>query len=185
MEKTVVISGKEVTFKSVGTLPKLYKMQFQRDFFEDLHELSTIPLHEIILNMLKGQTVKPDVFLNVAWVLAKTADKSIPDLARWVKSFESFSIVELIPDIQEILSLSIGTKKSNNDRPNQGTSGGSINTETYLVLCHECKLSHDDLETMTIGMVLDYIDEYIDTHSPEGKKKNEKVIEYADEVPWL
>jgi len=33
-------------------------------------------------------------------------------------------------------------------------------------------------------MVLDYIDEYMDMKNPD-KKRNEKVIEYADEVPWL
>jgi len=178
MERTVEISGKEVTFKSTGALPKLYKMQFQRDFFEDLSELRS---YETFLNVLKGQGGDLNVFENVAWVLAKTADSSIADLERWKNSFENFSIIEVLPDIQEILSLSIGTKKSN-DSKNQGTSSGGISTETYLVLCHECKLSHDDLETMTIGMVLDYIDEYIDTHNPD-KKKNEKVIEYADEAP--
>nr|WP_258955001.1 hypothetical protein [Lysinibacillus fusiformis] len=46
-----------------------------------------------------------------------------------------------------------------------------MSTETYLILCHECKLSHDDLETMTIGMILDYIDEYLETKNPNKKEK--------------
>ena len=37
---------------------------------------------------------------------------------------------------------------------------------------------------MSIGMVLDYISEYMDMKNPD-KKKNEKVIEFADEIPWL
>ena len=40
------------------------------------------------------------------------------------------------------------------------------------------------MENMTIGMILDYIDEYYAMKNPD-KKKQEKVIEYADEVPWL
>lgn len=35
---------------------------------------------------------------------------------------------------------------------------------------------------MTIGMVLDYIDEYLNMKNPN---KKQKVVKYADEVPWL
>ena len=44
----------------------------------------------------------------------------------------------------------------------------------YLVLCHECKLAHEDLETMTIGMVLDYIDEYMEMKNPNKKPQVRK-----------
>lgn len=36
---------------------------------------------------------------------------------------------------------------------------------------------------MSIGMALDHIDEYMEMKNP--KKDEEKVVEYADEVPWL
>lgn len=51
-------------------------------------------------------------------------------------------------------------------------------------MCRECGLSFDDLENMTMGMALDYIDEYIEMKNPNNKK-NEPVYEYADEVTWL
>ena len=35
---------------------------------------------------------------------------------------------------------------------------------------------------MTIGGVLDYIDEYLEMKSPN---KKEKIATYGDEVPWL
>ena len=38
------------------------------------------------------------------------------------------------------------------------------------MLCHECKLAHEDLESMTVGMVLDYIDEYMEMKNPNKKK---------------
>ena len=38
-EKTVVISGKEVRFRSSATIPRLYRMKFKRDIFKDLTKL--------------------------------------------------------------------------------------------------------------------------------------------------
>jgi len=35
-------------------------------------------------------------------------------------------------------------------------------------------LAHEDLETMTIGMVLDYIDEYFEMKNPNKKPKARK-----------
>jgi hypothetical protein len=49
--------------------------------------------------------------------------------------------------------------------------GEGINTETYLALCYKCKLTRLDLEDMTIGMCLDYIDVYLDMSNPKKKKK--------------
>lgn len=50
------------------------------------------------------------------------------------------------------------------------------------MLCHECKLTHDDLETMTIGMTLDYIDEYIDMKNPN--KSKEKTVRMATQADF-
>lgn len=60
------------------------------------------------------------------------------------------------------------------------SNGEPISTETYLVLCHECKLAHEDLETMTVGMVLDYIDEYMDMKNPNKKKQNTRKASQTD-----
>lgn len=37
-------------------------------------------------------------------------------------------------------------------------------------MCKEVKLSNDDLENMTIGMCLDYIDEYVEQKDPKKEK---------------
>lgn len=37
-------------------------------------------------------------------------------------------------------------------------------------MCKQVKLYNDDLENMTIGMCLDYIDEYIEQKDPNRKK---------------
>jgi hypothetical protein len=44
-----------------------------------------------------------------------------------------------------------------------------MSTEEFLFLCKRCGLTKDDLEIMTIGMCLDYIQEYIERHKPKDK----------------
>jgi hypothetical protein len=48
-----------------------------------------------------------------------------------------------------------------------------ITTETFLCLCRKAKLNNEDMEIMTIGMCLDYIEEYVDMNNPK-KSKNRK-----------
>ncbi|MEA0556079.1 hypothetical protein U1P98_18665 [Lysinibacillus irui] len=56
-----------------------------------------------------------------------------------------------------------------------------MSTEQFLVLCKECGLSHDDLETMTFGMCLDYIEQYLEMKNPNKKqKKNVRKASQAD-----
>ena len=38
-EKTVLISGKEVRFRSSAAVPRLYRIKFKRDIFKDLSKL--------------------------------------------------------------------------------------------------------------------------------------------------
>lgn len=45
-----------------------------------------------------------------------------------------------------------------------------MTTELFLFLCKRVKLDRNDLEDMTIGMCLDYIDEWIKQNNPKEKK---------------
>lgn len=90
-----------------------YKAQFQQDFFNDLFKL------------VKGGKVGEDgkvdpstiesmdfeFFYNFTWVLAKQADKKIEDPLTWLDSFDSFPIMDIIPEIQELLYKTIQSKK--------------------------------------------------------------------------
>ena len=38
-EKTVLVSGKEVRFRSSAAVPRLYRIKFKRDIFKDLSKL--------------------------------------------------------------------------------------------------------------------------------------------------
>ncbi len=41
LQKTVIIGGKEVRFRSSATIPRLYRIKFKRDIFKDLAKLET------------------------------------------------------------------------------------------------------------------------------------------------
>lgn len=107
MEKTIEISGQKVTFKSSGAVPKRYKAYFGRDFFKDLFAMS--------VNGGSGEisieNMDFDVFYDIAWTLAKTADSTTPEVIEWLDGFEEFPIVDIIPEIQDILTATMTSKK--------------------------------------------------------------------------
>lgn len=115
MEKTIEIDGKQVPFKSTGAVPKRYKMQFQRDFFNDLLSMGVTNINfEEISEEQKIEAIRKmnfDMFYDIAWTFAKTADSKIPEPLTWLDSFESFPIIEILPELQEMLAASISTKK--------------------------------------------------------------------------
>ncbi|MBD8028145.1 hypothetical protein H9636_15970 [Ureibacillus sp. Re31] len=115
MEKTIEIDGKQVTFKSSGAVPKRYKMQFQRDFFNDLLSMGVINVDfEKMSEQEKLEIVRKvnfDMFYDIAWTLAKTANPEIKDPLTWLDSFDSFPIVDILPQINDLLYASISTKK--------------------------------------------------------------------------
>lgn len=48
------------------------------------------------------------------------------------------------------------------------------------MLAYECKLTHDDLETMSIGMVLDHIDEFVEMKNPDKKQSSVRQATQSD-----
>ena len=52
-----------------------------------------------------------DVFYNIIWVLAKTANKKIPDPITWLDEFEEFPLFDIIPELQDLILSSMQTKK--------------------------------------------------------------------------
>lgn len=117
MEKTLTIDGKKVTFKSTAGTLRRYRNQFGRDFFADIVKMmplmqlyeSGIDTNELDYSILKQLDFS--VFENIMWALAKTADKSIPDPDEWFDSFDEFPIMEILPEIQDLITSSIQTVK--------------------------------------------------------------------------
>lgn len=113
MEKTIVIDGQEVRLKSTGATVLRYKAQFQRDFFSDLLKLvkGGKATKDGTIDMDSIENIDFEFFYNFIWVLAKQADKEIPDVITWLDGFDTFPIVDLIPDIQDLLYKTIQSKK--------------------------------------------------------------------------
>ncbi|HFJ9448154.1 TPA: hypothetical protein ACGW2Y_005203, partial [Bacillus tropicus] len=65
-------------------------------------------------------------------------------------------------------------KKITEDEQGQGRNDGKsgFSVDTFLALCYSCKLSKEDLEDMTIGDCLDYIDEYVELRNPKKEQEN-------------
>ena len=51
------------------------------------------------------------VIFNFIWVMAKTADNSIPEPLTWLDGFESMPLEEILPEVTELLNASVQTRK--------------------------------------------------------------------------
>ena len=120
MEKTIYLNDKEVRLKSTAATPRIYRTQFGGvDFFADIMKL--VPL---INEFEKGtdfenldyesiSNLSFEVFENILWVLAKTADRNIPEPLEWLDSFETLDLENVMPAAIELISSSFQSKKKN------------------------------------------------------------------------
>ena len=108
-EKTVLVSGKEVRFRSSAAVPRLYRIKFKRDIFKDLSKLES---------SYKGKTEDGaeiqiedlEIFENVAYIMAWHADPTIPGMIEeWLDEFEMFSIYEILPEILDLWGSNLVT----------------------------------------------------------------------------
>lgn len=126
MEKTLTIDGVRVNFKSTASTPMRYKAQFASDFFGDL--LKMAPMIKSMtdsdeLEDMDYETLKSldfTVFYNIIWVLAKTADNSIPEPMEWLDGFDEFPLMDIIPELQDLMMSSFGGSKKKVNHPAMG-----------------------------------------------------------------
>lgn len=112
MEKTLTIDGKQVRFKSNGATPLRYKAQFKKDFFKEI--LKLLPLAGMTAENITPEHLEIidfEVFFNITWILAKTADPTIPEPIEWLEQFDEFPMADIIPELQEILLSSFQASK--------------------------------------------------------------------------
>ena len=116
MEITLHIDGKEVPFKSNGAVAKRYMMQFQRDLLKDIlsmgvAEKSFDDMDESEKIQWIRNNVDFNMFYDIAWVFAKTANGEIPEPMKWLESFDEFPILDIIEPLQTLLEKTIASKK--------------------------------------------------------------------------
>lgn len=113
MIKTITIDGKDILFKSNAATPIRYKQQTGSDYFADILKMHAISefagAKEVPVEVLK--TLDFDVFYNILWAMAKTADQSIPEPLAWFDTFDEFPIFDILPEVMELLAKNLQVSK--------------------------------------------------------------------------
>ena len=107
--KKIKIDGKEVAFRASAAIPRIYRVKFHRDIYKDLRALEKAvgdnSESESNLDMFSLE-----MFENIAFVMAKHADPTIPDTPEeWLDNFSTFSIYQVLPSIIELWGLNVQT----------------------------------------------------------------------------
>ena len=130
LTKNIEIDGKKVLFAASAAIPRIYRIQFKRDLFQDMAKIeksvkksqdkqrenrvseSDIPIEDL------------EMFENVAFVMAKHAaqkkGQEFPEnVYDWLDQFNTFSIYTILPEIVKLWNLNQQTQaesKKNLDR---------------------------------------------------------------------
>ncbi|MGN1015736.1 MAG: hypothetical protein ACI4PL_01950 [Faecousia sp.] len=109
MKRNITIDGQEVPFKASAAIPRIYRMRFHRDIYKDLRDLEKgIDKNDPENSNLDLFSL--EMFENIAYVMAKYADPSIPDRPEeWLDGFNTFSIYQVLPQIIELWGLNTQT----------------------------------------------------------------------------
>ena len=107
IRKNITIDGQEIAFKASAAIPRIYRLKFQRDIYKDLAAL------EKSIGDGKEEASNLDLFSlemfeNIAFIMAKHADASIPDTPEeWLDQFNTFSIYQVLPQLIELWGLNV------------------------------------------------------------------------------
>ncbi len=107
MVKKIEIDGKEVAFRASAAIPRIYRMKFQRDIYKDLAALEKA-IGDNTEEVSNLDMFSLEMFENIAYIMAKHADPSIPDSPEeWLDDFNTFSIYQVLPKIIELWGLNV------------------------------------------------------------------------------
>ena len=107
--RKVEIDGKQVPFKASAAIPRIYRIKFNRDIYKDLRSLEKA-VGEGDEDNSNLDLFSLEMFENIAYVMAKHADPSIPDNPEeWLDEFNTFSIYQVLPKLIELWGMNIRT----------------------------------------------------------------------------
>ena len=136
MERTILIDGREVRLRASASIPRLYRIKFRRDIIHDMAFISkaldkSLRARKAAAEPAESKTEAKEetagqavvleasdiplealtMFENVAYLMAKHADPTVPsDPEEWLDGFETFSIYQVFPVIQEMWEANLQTK---------------------------------------------------------------------------
>ena len=109
MIKQIEIDGKQVSFKASAAIPRIYRMKFQRDIYKDLKALEK-SIGDNSEESSNLDMFSLEMFENIAFVMAKHADASIPNTPEeWLAGFNTFSFYQVLPQLIELWGLNVQT----------------------------------------------------------------------------
>ena len=109
IQKNITIDGIDVPFKASAAVPRLYRLKFRRDIYQDFAALQK-SVRENTEESSALDIESLEVFENIAYIMAKHADPSIPDSPEeWLDEFSTFSIYQVLPKIIELWGLNVQT----------------------------------------------------------------------------
>ena len=110
MTTKIMIDGKEVPFKASAAIPRSYRIKFHRDIYKDLDTLSKA-VGDGNEESSHLDMFSLEMFENIAYIMAKHADPSIPDTPEeWLDEFSTFSIYQVLPEIIKLWGLNVETQ---------------------------------------------------------------------------
>lgn len=124
MKKILTIGGVECTFKTSAAVPRMYRLKFQRDLFNDINSIDRqIKQQKKAMEEEKAKALKTGsefdeeeyestlpvqtltTFENIAFVMHKHGDPEQPaDIDEWLEQFETFDIYNVFPEIIDMWS---------------------------------------------------------------------------------
>ena len=110
IQKNIIIDGIEVPFKASAAVPRLYRLKFRRDIYQDFAALQK-SVGENTEESSAMDIESLEVFENIAYIMAKHADAAIPASPdEWLEQFNTFSIYEILPQLIDLWGLNVETQ---------------------------------------------------------------------------
>lgn len=114
--REINIDGRQVPFMASARTPRLYRQLFNKDIVGEMENLAK-RLEAVKETGEHFELLDLSMFENIAYVMAKQADPTIPDTAdEWLDDFNVFSIYVVLPELvnlwqENMMTLSKPKKK--------------------------------------------------------------------------
>ena len=111
IQKNITIDGIDVPFKASAAVPRLYRLKFRRDIYQDFAALQkSVGENTEESSALDIESL--EVFENIAYIMAKhAAPENVPDNPDdFLEQFNTFSIYEILPQLIDLWGLKVETQ---------------------------------------------------------------------------
>lgn len=111
IQKNITIDGIDVPFKASAAVPRLYRLKFRRDIYQDFAALQK-SVGENTEESSAPDIESLEVFENIAYIMAKhAAPENVPDNPDdFLEQFNTFSIYEILPQLIDLWGLNVETQ---------------------------------------------------------------------------